>query len=813
MVAAITRRFTMSRKLLVSVLFASLSVAAAAQPQIGDLRFLAGDDLAGTPVESQLWPQIAAGGLGYLVVWQDMRTVLCGFTAMPENPFCGNGWDIYAARLDADGVLLDPAPILVSQEGRNQTRPKVAWNGTNWLVVWERQRPEWYFFDDVVAARISPAGVVLDPEPIPLWLDCNNGCSAASAPSVASNGADWLVVWQSYNPNTFIPTLEGVRVDGDGAVLDPVPVVLQQHTVAAFGPRQPRLAWAQNEYLLAWNEAAPAEIRFKRFTADLTPLDVNPVHVSSDTGDGGGVRVATDDASFVIVTPSYKAYRINHAGQVLDPAGIGFATGFGWQPSGPDVAWDGFEWIVAFSSNPDPQTTTDADLYMLRINSQGSIVQGPTRTLDPAGYDYMPATASLGDGRTQLVWAPANWDAGVRENIQGANVADLNLPGPTTDTAIGLTRQAWPKAAGHAGEHLLAFLAQGGGVARILVERVAADGTPLDAEPTQIAAYEEASLVLPDVAWDGQRYLVVWTLEGTVWGRRVDAGGAPIDPAPLAMVTDAATSAAVGGMGGKFFVAYTHTFSSDQQILNGFRVDGATLAPLDSPSTIGFNYVLAPTVDAFADRWLVAWERQPSHDQSSSRVYGALVDAAGNATGPFLIDVSGNGDDPKIAMANDRALVVWHDNSVFQNSRIEGRLVTPDGGFLGGEILIADGPEHEYYPGAAWSGSEFAVAWMDFNHLLDIEQPRADVWATRLDLDGLVLDPGGFRLTDSPGPDDAPVLAGSDDKILVAFSTLGGAGGPEVQRIGYRVIGVAGGMIFADGFESGDTSAWSATQQ
>lgn len=790
-----------------------LSAVAGAQPPVGDLSFLPGDAAIGPSMESQLWVQVAPGGSGYLVVWQDMRTVTCGFTAMPDNPFCGNGWDIYAARLDGDGQLLD-SPVLVSQEGRNQTRPTVAWNGQAWLVVWERERPDWYFFDDVVAARVAADGSVLDAEPIPLWLDCNSGCTAASRPSVASNGDEWLVVWESYQDGSFLPTLEGVRLAADGTVLDPTPVVLQQHTVAAFGPRQPRAIWAADEYLLAWNEAAPGEIRFRRLDADLTPIDAQPIHVSNDAGDPAGVRLATDGSSFLLVTPSRKAYRITHGGQVLDPAGIGFDTGFGWQPSGPDVAWDGLEWVVAFSTNPDAQVQTDADLYMLRISPQGAIVEGPTPVLATPGHDYMPAVASLEDGRTEVLWAPPDWGAGVAENVRASNVFDLGSPGPTADVSVGLTRQVWPQTATRDAEHLIAYGAQGQGASRILVQRVGADGTPVDDEPVEIASYEESTPVYPDVAWDGSRYLVTWALGGAVWGRRVGASGGPLDGAPVQLLSDTATAAAVGGMDGVFYVVYTHVFSGDQQTLRGLRIDGATLTPLEAALDLGGDYALAPTVATLGSRWLVAWERQPSHDISASRIHGTFVAADGTPTGDVLLDTGGNGDDPDIAAAGDRALLVWHDNSDFQNARIEGRLVAADGTFLTGEIPIADGPAHEYYPAAAWSGSEFAVAWMDFCHLLAIEQPRADLRAARLDVDGTVLDPDdGFALTDSPGPDDAPALAGADGKVLAAFSALHGVSGPEIQRLAYRVIGVEGQRIFSDGFESGDLSAWSSAVQ
>src|SRR5512143_3463002 len=111
-------------------------VAAQSPPPISGLAFLPGDAAVGMAPEQQNRPAIAAGGPGYLVVWQEMRTVLSGTTNTPYNPLGGNGWDIYGARLDADGNLLDSSPILITQEGRNQEDPKVAWNGENWLVVW-----------------------------------------------------------------------------------------------------------------------------------------------------------------------------------------------------------------------------------------------------------------------------------------------------------------------------------------------------------------------------------------------------------------------------------------------------------------------------------------------------------------------------------------------------------------------------------------------------------------------------------------------------------------------------------------------------
>ena len=167
-----------------------MPVAAQSPPPISDLAFLPGDAAVGFSPEQQIRPAIAAGGPGFLVVWQEMRTALSGTTNTPYNGLGGNGWDIYGARLDSDGNLLDASPILITQEGHNQEDPQLAWNGENWLVVWTRERNQWYFdLDSSLRARVSPSGALLDATPIPIRPDGGSNWSAW-APAVASDGGE-----------------------------------------------------------------------------------------------------------------------------------------------------------------------------------------------------------------------------------------------------------------------------------------------------------------------------------------------------------------------------------------------------------------------------------------------------------------------------------------------------------------------------------------------------------------------------------------------------------------------------------------------
>jgi len=766
-------------------------LAAAQDYTLSDLQFLPGDTEIQTSVNDQNFCRIAARGPGFLIVWQDERTNLINFNLVPASPLLGNQTDIYAARLDSAGNLLDDSPIIISNEGTHQTIPDVAWNGENWLVVYTTQRPDWYFFTDLYATRVSPDGVVLDTPPIPIRLENNSPSNDyGQNPSVSSDGTNWIVSWQDQTWQGTIPypNITGVRVAPDGTILDDPAVVLYQAT-NNFGPGYPRMAFAADEFLLVWERAGYHQIFGRRLDQSLNPLDANEFMIAPY--DNERPRVTSNGVDFFVLSRQRYGFRVNHAGQVLDPSGIYLGTSLFYNQDS-DVTWDGTYWVAAHNG----LGSFSANLYLTKVTTSGLIVApGPTRVQFSVDDQDYPALASVGDGSVILAWEQRAEDLMQGENIRSVRV-DANWNNSNEqDVSVGLHRQVSARFATNGNEHMAVFVSQGGNATRILAQRVDADGNVLNPEPTLIKTTVESTsafLLLPRITFNGSQYLVVWTENGSAFGVRLQPDGTVIDQVPITLATDNIQEVDVSWMNGYYYMVYSYIFSFDQMYLKGARLDGSTLALVDTPTLINPSttlWALTPQVYTFGNRWLVVWEAQATHDLTVSTIRGIFVNANGQANPPFQISQGGHGDDPEAAIVGDRTFIAWYDDATQGNYKIKGRLLAANGTFLGNEFDVCNTNRERISTTASWDGSQFVVAWIDFRSLTGVvEQWRGDVWAARIDYEGNVLDQDGFQVTSGSLPEDLPAVAGANGKSLIAFSKLNGTVSPEVQRIGYRVL-------------------------
>jgi hypothetical protein len=189
------------------VWLAAILPAAAAEPARGIEPLEAQPIAADCARDGRLLQRQAACAFGkdcYLVAW-------CDGSLQADRPTA----DIYAARIDPrSGKSLDPAGIRVCGAPDLQERPAVAFDGTNFLVVWQDFRNGKDY--DIYAARVSPQGRVLDADGFPVI--CRPGNQAR--PAVAYAGGHFVVAWMDARQYP-VYGVYAARVTTAGKVLDP----------------------------------------------------------------------------------------------------------------------------------------------------------------------------------------------------------------------------------------------------------------------------------------------------------------------------------------------------------------------------------------------------------------------------------------------------------------------------------------------------------------------------------------------------------------------------------------------------------------
>lgn len=171
-------------------------------------------------------PAVCRLGDGHLVVWSEPNGI----------------GEIRGARLDASGALLDPAGFIISNASTRQTNPQVAAVGAQALVVWEDKRSS---TPDIYGTRVTADGTVLDPA----GLRISNAATTEWLPSVAASDTQYFVVW-TYRAASKLRIL-GKRIGLNGAVdLNPLTIVPDQTMPDGYPAK---VASDGTDFLVVWN--------------------------------------------------------------------------------------------------------------------------------------------------------------------------------------------------------------------------------------------------------------------------------------------------------------------------------------------------------------------------------------------------------------------------------------------------------------------------------------------------------------------------------------------------------------------------------
>jgi len=207
-------------------LFACWGEAPAGAVQVGDEVVLMSDDRPGKARRGR--PAVAFGKDCFLVIWRE--------------GWHGDGGNsrIHAARVGLDGKMLDARAVEIAPcKTGVQVNPRVAFFGDTFLVVWQDLRNG--KDHDVLGARISPEGKVLDDKPISIAV----APRTQVMPDVAADDTGFMV-WHGFRGEETVPRVFAARVESNGAVGAPAPLTEGS---------SPRIAWNGKDHLVTCFDA------------------------------------------------------------------------------------------------------------------------------------------------------------------------------------------------------------------------------------------------------------------------------------------------------------------------------------------------------------------------------------------------------------------------------------------------------------------------------------------------------------------------------------------------------------------------------
>ncbi|MBV9951532.1 MAG: hypothetical protein JO291_06245 [Acidimicrobiia bacterium] len=211
----------------------------------------------------QFCPRAAWNGTNWLVAWTDHRN---------------DAGDVYGTRVSGTGAVLDPGGIRISGAAGSQQSPVVAADGARFVVAWNDGRNG---NQDIFAARVAANGAVLDPG----GKAVTTAAGLQRQPVIASTGGSTVIAWLSSNDD-----VERRILRTDGTFLGGVGVLGKDYAgtfgflTAAAGGGHLGVAWgdehAQTSRLLL-AQIAPATGAVTARTV-LDPLSGNATAFDAD---------------------------------------------------------------------------------------------------------------------------------------------------------------------------------------------------------------------------------------------------------------------------------------------------------------------------------------------------------------------------------------------------------------------------------------------------------------------------------------------------------------------------------------------------
>ena len=696
-------------------------------------------------------PAVAFNGTEYFVVWQDCRN--------------STDIDIYGARVSTSGVVLDSNGIAISTASAHQRHPAVVTDGTDYFVVWHDERSG---APDIYGARVTQTGVVLDPDGIPV----SSATHSQKYSTAAFDGTNYLVVWQDGRDTTSSQCdIYGARVSVTGTVIDTDGIAISDYTLDQCTPS---VSFDGTNFLIVWEDwrSASIDIYGTRMDTAGTVLEPNGIAISAEPlSPEWRPSIAFDGSNYLVVWeddrnanyPDIYGARVDQGGVVLDTLGLPISV-TGGQKGLPSVAFGNTNYLVAWHDDRDYPT---GDIYGSRVTTTGIV-------LDPGGIDISLAAvfqndpACACDGANFLI----AWED-LRQGLYSSDIYGTRidatgniLDSPSFVICNASFGQYSPVIAFDGINYCVAWTHNIGGSWVVKGTRVNRQGVVLN--PSYINISSGGNAMSPNIASNNLNNLVVWVdyrdsyTSPDIYGARVDTSGAVLDPGGIAICINGEVqySATVASNGSDYLVVWRDNRNGLHDIF-GARVtsNGNVLDPNGILVSSATSFQDNPSIAFDGTNYLVVWddERNGPND-----IYGTRITQSGVVLDPDGLAISTNSAEqtmPSVSYDGSNYVVVWEDDRNGPSTDLYGALVNTSGAVIDSFALSTQPGFQEYPTTTRGPGSNILVTYSGWTPYINTRPANAmRAWGTFYPFTGIEEHTGHqiqdarYNLTASPNP-------------------------------------------------------------
>jgi hypothetical protein len=354
-----------------------------------------------------------------------------------------------------NAAVTSPAGNTISLGLTDQKDYSVAWNGSEYAVVWSQLVNGSY---DILGARVSATGQLLTPVPVNL--------TAAIAghqyqPGIAWNGSCYLLVWSG---NETYPTsgldIRGLRLNANLASLDSSPLLICTSTLDQTSPC---VTASGTKFLVAWedyrNAISPyyySDIYGALVTSQGTISVISPP-ISTATGHQKKPAAASDGSAGYVVwedfrsgSPRIYGARVSSSGQTLDTSGVAMPATYYYQYT-PKVCWGQSNYLVAWS---DSYSITGC-----RISQAGAVLDTSGIVIDNYVSSKGNPSVCWDGSKFQCVWEDYRSSYSGNSDIYHTTISSAGSVAVTSTVALvsDLVCQLMPKVIANGASGMLLY--------------------------------------------------------------------------------------------------------------------------------------------------------------------------------------------------------------------------------------------------------------------------------------------------------------------------------------------------------------------